>query len=232
MRWNYICGPRGRLMWSMSILRLGFYIMHKMFTPFSRIPPTMPMRLSLTAGLALFFGVAVGRPPIGQAAVEGSGWYRVALDAGETSGGYHWGASATGRKTHLMKRICIDVSIVEPTRAGLPVEAEETKSCGRLTQPSDYVSTNVIFGDPEESEGELHGLLFRPIVQKVVFSLNNGHRTAYPQSPNSISPTTGNIYRFRYLFLLLKRTECIKGITTYNRSGDVVAIYPEPQCDS
>jgi hypothetical protein len=206
--------------------------MYAMFTLFSRIPPKMPVRLSLTVGLAFLILVAVGQPPIGRAAVEGSGWYRVALDGGETSSGYQWGASVIGRKTHLLKWICIDVSIVEPTSAGLPVEAEETKSCGQLTQPSDYVSTNVIFGDPDESEGELHGLLFRSIVRKVVFSCGNGYRTAYPQSPKSKSRPGSSYRRFRYLFLLFKRTECIEGITTYNRSGDVVAIYPEPQCDS
>lgn len=161
---------------------------------------------------------------------KGSSWYRVPLKSGEADGGYQWSASATGPKGHSLRRICVHLSIAEPSREGLPVEGEESAGCGRLKGPKDSVSASGVYGSGE-SATKILGVAYRPIVRKVVLELSSGRQVYFPTIPIALSRTRHNVPMFRYIVAFLDKNECLRRITTYGESETVIAVDRETQCD-
>lgn len=151
------------------------------------------------------------------------GWYRVALEHGETNG-YHWGVRATGPKSKPAGRICTVVGKVAPLDPELGyVEASETQSCGRLSAPTDSVSTIATLGSSEVEATMLWATVYPPIVRKIVFVLGAGERkVSRTIAADGAGKAGTGVPLFRYVVALFEGESCIRRIVALDGHGDLI----------
>ncbi len=164
---------------------------------------------------------------------DGSGagtWYRAALEQGETRG-YHWSVGVKGPKHEPLREICAQVSMIEPPQSDSPyVEETNSTDCGSLLRATDLVGGSAAFGSGP-SKLTVVANLYRPIVHKVTFILEQGERKVFfPRTPKIPNRLRRGIPLFRYFAASFDGENCIRRVTTFNKRGKVVGNDVSPPC--
>lgn len=152
-------------------------------------------------------------------------WFQIGLANGETNG-YVWSTGAKGPKHQPLKRVCAEISMVEPPKNGVS-EGRDSTDCGELKRASDSVVSTESLG-PKKSGVTVVVAIYRPLVEKVTIVLASGKRTVLPaQSPNRIGR---GIPMLRYVVASFSADNCVDRIVAFDGQGRVVSSYANSPC--
>lgn len=157
-------------------------------------------------------------------------WYPITLETGETDG-YQWAVGAKLPQHKPLGEICAMVSLLEPYEPDSPeLEGRDSVMCGRLVKTTDSVTGNSSFGSGE-SRLIVFTALFRPAVRKVAFRIDGmGTRVFRPRIARVPNRQSRGIPRFRYFAASFRGETCIRKVTLFNGSGDVIYSESRPSC--
>jgi hypothetical protein len=155
-------------------------------------------------------------------------WFQVALSTGETNG-YNWSTGAKGPKGQRLRRICAEISMVEPPRNGTDVaEGRDSTDCGELKTASDAVVSEEFLG-PEKSGLTVLEAIYRPLIQKVTIVFTGGRRsTLKTQTPTD--RIGGAVPVFRYVATSFAVGNCVDRIVAFDGKGKVVVTQDNAPC--
>ena len=176
--------------------------------------------------MVLALGV-FGAPSTSGAGEAGHGkWYKVTLEEGETHG-FSWVVGAKGRTHEPLKEICVLAGIIAPPEPNVPYgEGSNVSVCGSAMKPAESVSANATLGSTGTS---FLTTIYRPVVRKVVFLLSTGKRKVFrPKEPRLPNREEVGIPAFRYLVASFDGGACVRGVTTFDVKGQVIAREGEP----